>query len=221
MGQRYFKSRSEAGQLALDSFAHLQKKQCTVIAINTDSLIIAAQLSQYLQCPLQLYLANDVTVPGSRVIGGVNSNGNFSYSTELSSGDADYVYQEFRSYIEEGKRSEFSKLNRELGSQVVIRKELIRKRNIVLVADTLENTVSVDSFMEFVKPFGVQTTSICSPIIADGIIYALKKNHDLVYYSSMVSFFYGKDHYYEDNKVYERQEGIDIVANYLKLWPAG
>ena len=35
-----------------------------------------------------------------------------------------------------------------------------------------------------------------------------------------VDFFYGKDHYFEDNAVYDRSAGINLVSSYLQLWPA-
>ena len=34
-----------------------------------------------------------------------------------------------------------------------------------------------------------------------------------------VDFFYGKDHYFEDNSTYNQSDGINLVSSYLQLWP--
>lgn len=220
MGKRYFKSRSEAGQYGITAFTHLKGYPVTVIALSTDALTIGAHLSQYLQCPLQLYLSDDVVVPGSRKIGGVNSSGGFSYDSSLSQSETDYLYQEFHSYIEESKRTAFTNINRELGSKTIIRKDLIRNRNVVFVADALQDTIALDGALDFVKSLATPSVSLYSPIVTGNIVSPLNQRCDYVYFSSTVDFFYGKDHYFEDNKVYERGEGVDLVSSYLKLWPA-
>ncbi len=220
MGQRYFKSREEAGQLALTSFSQYIGKPTAILALNTDSLIIGAQLSQYLQSPLQLYLSNDIEVPGGLKIGGVNAEGGFSYNSTMAESETDYIYQEFHGYIEEAKRTNLSQINRELGDKTVLRRDLIRGRHIIFVADALESTVMLDSALEYVKSTAYESIAICSPIVTNSVVSPLKQRCDYVYYSSTVDFFYGKDHYFEDNKVFERDEGISLVHSYLRLWPA-
>ncbi|MCP4087564.1 MAG: hypothetical protein GY745_21340 [Actinomycetia bacterium] len=220
MGQRYFKSRTEAGQLALNSFGQFSGKNNTIIALDTDSLIIGAQLSQYLQSPLQLYLSNEIEVPGGLKIGGVNTEGGFSYNSSMAESETDYVYQEFHGYIEESKRTNLSQLNRELGDKTVIRRDLIRNRNIIFVADAMTDTIMLDSALEYIKSVAYKSVAMCAPVVSSTVVSPLKQRTDYIYYSSTIDFFYGKDHYFEDNKVFERDEGISLVHNYLKLWPS-
>lgn len=220
MGAVYYKSRSKAGQKAVEAFAYLQGQPLTVVSLNTDSLVIGAMLSNALACPLQLYVTTDIDVPGNLNVGSVNQAGGFSYSSELSSGESDYYYQEFRGYIEDTKRSAFSNLNRELKGQTVIRKDLLKGRSIIIVDDCMTSRVTLDSFMEFLKSITYQHIYICTPIISEKLISHVRQLSEFSYFEGTVDFFYGKDHYFEDNSVYEHTAGIKLVSDFLKLWPS-
>lgn len=220
MGPVYFKNRQEAGEKAVQAFAHLRGQPLTVVSLNTDALVIGAMLSNALGCPLQLYVASDIDVPGNLNIGSVNQSGGFSYSSELSRGETDYYYQEFRGYIDDAKRTAFSGLNRDLKGQTVIRKDLLRNRNIVIVDDCLTERVTLDSFVEYLKSISYQQLYICAPIISSELISHTRQISAFSYFAGTVDFFYGKDHYFEDNSVYDRTQGMQLVSNFLKLWPA-
>lgn len=199
---------------------HLRGQPLAVISLNTDSLVIGAMLSSALACPLQLYVASDIDVPGGLNVGSVNQSGGFSASSELSYGEVDYYNQEFRGYIEDAKRNAFSTLNRELKDQTVIRKDLLRGRSILIVDDCLTERTTLDSLMEFLKSIRYQNIYICAPIISAELISHVRQLSSYCYFAGTVDFFYGKDHYFEDNTVYERTAGIELVSNFLKLWPA-
>ncbi len=220
MSAVYYKSRIEAGQKAIEAFMRFKGEPLTVVSLNTDSLTIGAQLSQALSCPLQLFMAQNVDIPGDLNLGAVNTEGGFSYNSDLTSGETDYFYQEFHGYIEDAKRQAFSTINRELGSQVVIRKDLLRHRSIIIVTDCLTDVAPLDSLMSYLKSIAYNKIYICAPIVQADLIPHLRQISDYVYFNGDVDFFYGKDHYFEDNSVYNSQEGISIVSNYLKLWPA-
>lgn len=220
MSAVYYKDRREAGEKAIQAFAHLQGIPLTVVSLNTDSLVIGAMLSSAFACPLQLYVTTNIDVPGNLNVGSVNQGGGFSYSSELSSGESDYYYQEFRGYIEDTKRSAFSNLNRELKGQTVIRKDLLHNRGIIVVDDCLTSSVTLDSFMEYLKAVSYQNLYICAPIISAKLISHIEELSEFNYFAGTVDFFYGKDHYFEDNSVYDRVTGIKLVSDFLKLWPA-
>lgn len=220
MSAVYYKSRQEAGEKAVAAFAHLRGQPVTVVSLTTDSLVIGAILSKALDCPLQLYVTSNIDVPGNLNVGSVNESGGFSYSSELSRGETDYYYQEFRSYIDDNKRSAFSQLNRELRGQTVIRKDLLQGRHILIVDDCLTERVTLDSFIEYLKSISYADLYICAPIISTKLISHIRQLSADSYFAGTVDFFYGKDHYFEDNSVYERTEGIKLVSEFLKLWPS-
>lgn len=219
MATVYYKNRQEAGEKAVAAFAHLAGEPLTVVSLNTDALTIGAYLANGLRCPLQLYLAASIDVPGGLRIGSVSQGGGFSYAGGLSNIEAEYYHQEFRGYIEDAKRAAFSGINRELGQQTVIRKDLLRGRSIIVVDDCLTDTTTLDSFIEFLKPVNYRKLYVCAPIIASPLISRIRQISDYCYFSGTVDHFYGKDHYFEDNTVWDRSSGIRLVSDFLKLWP--
>jgi predicted phosphoribosyltransferase len=219
MASVYFRSRQDAGAQAAKAFLQFKNEPLSIVSLDTDSLIIGAQLCNILTCPLQLYLSESIEVPGKLGIGSVNQGGGFSYSSDLSEGESDYLYQEYHGYIEEAQRSTFSELNRELGDKTVIRNDLLKGRNIIAVADCLTDKVNLDSLLAYLKPVVYKKLYICAPLVMNNLIPHLTQVSDFVYYAGALDFFYGKDHYFEDNSVYSRSVGIDTVSNFLRIWP--
>lgn len=215
----YYQSRQEAGQKAVEAFMQFKDEPLTIVSLDTDALVIGAQLSQALNCPLQLYIAGTVDVPGGLHLGSVNVEGGFSYNSNLHGGEADYFYQEFHGYIEDAKRTAFSTLNRELGDNEVLRKDLLTNRSIVVVSDCLVDSSALDSFVAYLKSVSYHKMYICAPIVKAELISHLRQTGDYLYFAGDVDYFYGKDHYFEDNSVYDKNEGINLVSDYLRLWP--
>lgn len=216
----YFKSRREAGLLAAQAFSKYNGSETTVISLDTDSIIIAAAISQQVKCPLHLYLSEEISAPGGLSVGSVNQSGDFSYASNMSESETGYIYQEFHGYLDEAKRQTFSAMNRELRGKEVMRPELIRKRHLIVVADCMTSTVNLHSLIDYLKKISYKSFNVCVPIVSSDIVSDLKQLADEVYFTGTVDFFYGKDHYFEDNSVYERAWAIDTVSRCLSLWPA-
>jgi len=216
----YFKNRVLAGKQAAQALVSGQQTNTTaVVSLTTDALLVAFQISGVLRCPLHLYLSEEVIVPGQLSVGAINQEGGFT-TGDIEAGFSDYYYQEFRGYIEDSTRQSFSKLNRELGSREVLRKELLRGRDIYLVIDCLESTASLDSFLSFAKTFRVGKITICAPLAMSKDMSHLQKISDQYFVAGTIDFFYGVDHYFEDNTVIPREKAIDVVSQALRLWPA-
>ncbi len=220
MASVYFKSRAQAG---IDSVQHLVKSvsndPSTVVSLSTDAVMVALQIANYFKCPLQLYLSDTITLPGQVKIGGVNQDGGFSYSSEMEGGFQDYFYQEYHGYLEDAKRESFSSLNRELKSREVIRPDLLKKRTILVVADCLESTATVDSFLAYAKSVNFKRLVICAPLAMAKDLSHLERVSDDRYFAGKLDFFYGADHYFEDNTVIPRETAIESISGALKLWP--
>lgn len=220
MGAVYYKSRIEAGSKAVQAFAQFKGQPLTILSLGTDALTIGAQLSQALVCPLQLFVTSTVTIPGDLTLGSINTEGGFSYGSEISRGEGDYLYQEFHGYIDDAKRTAFSTINRELGNSIVIRKDLLKNRSIIVVSDCLTDTSALDGFIEYLKSVRYNKLYICAPIVKAELLSHLRQVSDFLYFDGDIDFFRGADHYFEDNSVYNRTDGINLVSSYLKLWPA-
>lgn len=217
----YFKNRVVAGQQAAQAlFQQPVQTPTAVVSLSTDALLVAFQISQALHCPLHLYLSQEVVVPGGLNVGSVNQQGAFDYGSDLGSGFSDYYYQEFRGYIDDVTRQNFSQLNRELGNREVLRKDLLRGRDIYLVIDCLESVSALDSFLSFAKTFVVGKMTICAPLAMAKDMSHIQQISDNYFVAGTIDFFYGVDHYFEDNTVIPRDKAIEVVSRSLALWPA-
>lgn len=217
----YFKNRVIAGQQAVQTLiTGPHPSPSAVVSLSTDALLVAFQLAEALHAPLHLYMSQDVVVPGGLNVGSVNQQGTFDYGSELGSGFADYYYQEFRGYIDDATRQNFSQLNRELGNREVLRKDLLRRRDIFLVIDCLETISALDSFLSFAKTFVIGKITVCAPLAMSKDMSHIQQISDAYFVAGTIDFFYGVDHYFEDNTVIPRDKGIDVVAKSLALWPA-
>jgi predicted phosphoribosyltransferase len=220
MASVYFSSRAQAG---IEAVQHLvdsvKSKPSTVVSLSTDAVMVALQVANYFQCPLQLYLSDTIVLPGQVEIGGVNQEGGFSYSSDMEGGFQDYFYQEYHGYLEDAKRESFSSLNRELKSRDVIRKDLLSKRVIMVVADCLESPAPLDSFLDFAKSVSFDRIVVCAPIAMAKDLSHIEKVSDSYYIAGKLDFFFGADHYFTDNTVIPRETAIDSISKALKLWP--
>ena len=217
----YFKNRVEAGQQAVKALITGQaSKQAAVVSLTTDALLVAFQVAEALHCPLHLYLSQQVVVPGGLSVGSINQDGSFNYGSDLGAGFSDYYYQEFRGYIEDSTRQNFSQLNHELGGKEVLRKDLLRGRDIYVVIDCLEATSALDSFLAFAKTFVIGHIIVCAPLAMSQDMSRIQQVSDKYFVAGTIDFFYGVDHYFEDNTVIPREKAIDVVSKTLALWPA-
>lgn len=218
MASMYFKSRVDAGNKILETLGSLPGAGA-VISLSCDAALVANQIAQALKCPLQLYLEETIDVPGGLDIGSVNQDGQFHYSSDLSSGYQDYFYQEFRNYIDDSKRSSFAKLNRELMGRETIRHDLLRDRDIFIVSDCLSNLVGIDGLIQSLKSVSYKSISVCSPIAMSKDYSQIDSMTNRNVILGLIDFFYGVDHYYEDNSTLDRDQVISSINDTLKLWP--
>lgn len=221
MSSVYYKNRAEAGKKVVE-FLALEKMYgdpAAIVSLNTNSLLVALQVAFVLKCPLHLYLSEGIKIPGNVQVGSVNQEGQFSYGSDLGAGYSDYYYQEFRNYIEDNKRDGFSKLNRELGGREVLRVDLLRKRTIYVVVDCLEQVTSLDSFLSYARTMSLNKVIVCAPLAMANDLSHLQQVSDKYFVEGVLDFFFGADHYFEDNTVIERNEAIEMVSNALATWP--
>ena len=218
MASVYFKNRVEAGKQLLAQ-SQLSRQDGAVISISTDAALVASQIAQALTCPLQLYLEEVISIPGGLDVGSVSQDGKFQYASNISTGHQEYFYSEFRGYIEESKRQSFSSLNRELKGRQTLRNDLLNNKHITIVTDCLENLVPINSLIQTLKSVRYKSINVCAAIAMSNDLSNIKQLCDNSIVIGSVDFFYGADHYFEDNTVIPREKVIEAVSETLRLWP--
>lgn len=221
MASVYFHDRVEAGKQIYQALhEHVSSVPSAVITLNSESATTAAQVASLLGAPLHLFMAEDISVPGNLVIGSVNNDGTFTSSYGMSEADSQYWYGEFRSYIDQTKQQTYSQMNREIGNRTIIRKDLLKDRSILVVADTLVNPSELTSLMAYLKPIKYNKLLIGVPIVTASVLDMIKLVSDFCYCPGIVDMFYGVDHYFEDNTMLNEENAINLIQKSLAAWPA-
>jgi hypothetical protein len=82
----------------------------------------------------------------------------------------------------------------------------------------MDKSAQLDSFISYLKTISYKKLTFCSPILMTNLISHIEQKCDEFQYLGNIDFFYGADHYFEDNTVVDREQAIDSISQALKLW---
>jgi len=216
----YFESRAQAGEiLANKLFEQYRYDDCVVVTISDGSVLVGEQIAKVLHCALTMLLVETIDIPGEGIsFGGVSQDGGFTYDSSLSGGEIDEYNNEFHGYLEEQKRQAFQKINRLLGDGGVIKKDMLRDRVVILVADGLDSGTVFDSVIDFLKPIHIKRLVVATPV---SNVQAVDKIHilaDEIHILDVKANFMGTNHYYEKNDIPSHEETIAKINQTIINW---
>ena len=216
----YFKSRSEAGQqLAIQLLEKYRYENCAVVALSDGSVQVGEQIAAALHCILTMLIIEDIAIPGeSMAFGAMSQSGNFTYSSNLSSGEAEEYTNEFHGYLEDAKREAFGRINRLLGDGGVIDHDLLRDHTIILVADGLDSVSVLDVALDFLKPIRVQKLIVAAPVADVKVVDKLHMYADELHILDVKANYMGTDHYYETNDIPSHEETVAKINQIVLNW---
>ncbi len=216
----YFESRTQAGQLlAAELVDKYRYENCAVVALSDGGVQVGEQIASELHCILTMLLIEEIPVPGENInFGGVSQNGNFTYDSNFSEGEAEEYTGEFHGYLEEQKREAFQRMNRLLGEGGVIDNDMLRDHTVILVSDGLESTSSIDVAMDFLKPIRMNRLVIATPLATVPVVDRLHIVADELHILDVKENFMGVNHYYETNDVPSHEETIAKINQIILNW---
>ena len=161
----YFKSRVEAGQKLAAELGKYRYENCAVVALSDGGVIVGAQIAAALHCVLTMLLIEPIELPGEHdPVAGINQDGGFTYNNMYSTGQLEEFVSEYYGYIEQAKRQKLHEMNRLLGQGGLIRRDLLRGHNIILVSDGLNSGFSLDVASDYLKPIRAERLIMVTPI---------------------------------------------------------
>ena len=216
----YFESRAQAGQLLaarlVDTYRY---EDCIVIALSDGAVQVGEQIATALHCILTMLLVEDIQVPGEDTsFGGVSQDGSFTYNGMFSAGEIEEYANEFHGYLEEKKREAYQKINRLLGDGGLIDNTMLRDHTIILVADGLDNGVSVDVAVDFLKPIRIKRLVIATPVASVSAVDKLHILADELHILDVKENYMGTDHYYDRNDIPSHEETIAKINQIVLNW---
>lgn len=215
----YFKDRIEAGRKLALKLTEYKAKDPVVLALSESSVLVAAQVAMHLHADLYLYAIRNISLPGEHEpVAAMSSTGVFRFNDTLSSGEIDEIKSEFRNHIEQERMQRHHELNMLLGKDGEIHKDMLRHRDIIIVADGLANGFALTMVYDYLKTIAIGKIIIAVPV---GSIPALDKMHvmaDELHVLGVTDNFISVDHYYEDNHVLELEEIMKVLRNLTLTW---
>ncbi len=216
----YFKNRSDAGkQLAAKLVPKYRYENCAVVALSDGAVLIGAEIAKQLHCVLTMLLTEDIKLPGEHdSLAVIDQDGTFTYNNMYSAGQLEEFTGEYHNYIEQEKRVKFHMVNQLLGQGGLIRKDLLRGHNVILVSDGLKNALSLDAAAEFLKPIKTEKVIVATPFASVPAVDRMHIVTDEILCLSVIENYMNTNHYYDDNKLPAHQKIIETIQNIVLTW---
>lgn len=216
----YFKSRVEAGQLLAKQITPKYKGQnCAVIALTDGGVMVGSQIALELHCVLTMLMTESITLPREdAAVGGITQDGSFSYNQKYSQGEIDEFVAEYYHFIEQEKMSKMQEMHRLVGKGGLIRKDLLKDHNVILVTDGLSDGFVIDVAMQFLKPIHVNKLIIATPLASVPAVDRMHILGDDIYCLSVVEEYISTDHYYDEQDVPSHEKVIKTIEQIVSNW---
>ncbi len=217
----YFNSRVEAGKLLAEKLEHYKKEKCAVVALSDGGVVVGAQIAARLHCVMTLLMAEPINAPGEpEEVASINQDGGYTYNSSYSPGQIEEFDMEYHQFFEQDKRDKLSAMHRLLGRHGIIRRDLVKRRVVILVADGLGKGFSLEAAKLYLKSIKVKKIVIAVPVANIGAVDKMHLLADELYCLSTVDNYMGADHYYEDNRMPSHETVIQTIQNLVDNWQA-
>lgn len=215
----YFKDRADAGRQLAHRLAGYKNKNCIVIALSKEAMIVGAQIAMELHASLALYLVETIHLPGEpEAIGALSSTGTFAYNTMLSPQEIESAVTEFHGYIDQQRLEIMHKLNVLVGTEGEIDKRIIRRHIVILVSDGLSSGFAIKLATDYLKTVSVQKVVIATPLATVHAVDSMHLLGDELHCLNVVVNYFGNNHYYDDNSIPPLDGLFAMMRNISLTW---
>jgi Predicted phosphoribosyltransferases len=216
----YFKSRVEAGQKLAGLMAQKYKDEpCAVVALSDGSVTVGAQIALKLNCVLTMLLFKTIELPReTEAVAGIAQDGSISYNPALSPGEIEGLISEYHGFLEQAKIEKIHEINGQIGQRGLIRKDLLRDRNVILVSDGLSNGFSLDIAVEFLKPVRIKKLIMATPLASVEAVDHMHVLADDIFCLSVIEDYISTEHYYDTNDVPPHELVVKTVERIVNHW---
>jgi predicted phosphoribosyltransferase len=216
----YFKTRVEAGNLLANQMVAKYKDQnCTVVALSDGGVMVGAQIALRLKCVLTMLLTAPLSLPNEvDDIGVVSERGEITYSDMYSTGDLEELQSEFRNYIEQERIKSIHEINSLLGRGGLIRPDLLKGHNVILVSDGLNSGLSLEAAANFLKPVDFKKLIVAVPIASVKAVDRMHVLADEIYCLSVIADYINTNHYYDADDIPDHKAVLKTVREIVLHW---
>ena len=215
----YFPSRQAAGDLLADQLAKYRYEDCAVIALSDGGVVVGAQIAAQLHCPLNMLLTDSIHLQGEHdVLAQIDHFGDVTFNDLYSVGELEDMRSENFNYIEQQKIQKVFEMNRLVGQGGVIKADLLRRRNVIVVSDGLANGLSMRAAAEYLKPIRIERLIMVTPFASVSAVDLMHILADEIICLNVLEDIISIDHYYDDNRLPPHEKVVRIIEDIILHW---
>jgi putative phosphoribosyl transferase len=215
----YFPSRKAAGDLLADQLMKYRYEDCAVIGLTDGAVVVGVEIAARLHCPLNMLLTDSIRLQGETdVLAEIDHLGDVTYSDAYSVGELEEMRSENFNYIEQQKLEKVFAMNRLLGQGGVIKADLLRGRNIVVVSDGLANGLSMRAAADYLKPIRIQRLIMVTPFASVTAVDQMHILADEIICLNVLEDIISINHYYDDNSLPPHEKVVEIIEDIILHW---
>lgn len=216
----YFKSRVEAGQQLAKQISQKYKgNDCAVVALSDGGVMVGAQIALELHSVLTLLLSDTITLPREdAAVAGISQDGSFSYNQRYSQGEIDEFVGEYYHLIEQEKMNKLGQMHRLVGRGGLIRKDLLRDHNVILVSDGLQDGFLLDVAVQYLKTIEIKRLIVATPLASVPAVDRMHVLADEIFCLSVIEDYISTDHYYDAQDVPSHDKIVKTIEEIVSHW---
>jgi putative phosphoribosyl transferase len=215
----YFKSRAEAGQRLAKGLQKYQKEPTAIVALSDGAVVVGAQIAAVLHCVITMLLMEPIRLPGEPdPVAVINQDGGFTYNNMYSTGQLEEFAAEYYHFIEQAKMEKLDEMHRLLGKGGLIRKDLLRGHNIILVSDGLSSGFSLDAAADYLKPVKAKRLIVATPFASVPAVDRMHILTDEIHCLSVIENALETNHYYTNNTLPSHETIVSTIKNIVDHW---
>lgn len=202
-----------------DKLAKYKDRNNVVVALTPGAVICGAQIAMRLHSPLMMLLTENITMPGENdPLAAITPDNTFTYNNKFSTGEIEEMKAEFLSVIESQRLESLHHLHSLLGHGGEIHRELLRRRNVILVSDGLSSGFSLDVAADYLKPIKIDRLIVATTIASVQAVDRMHLIGDEVVCLGVVENYIDTNHYYDDNTIPPMEDLVKVVMTTPVHW---
>ncbi len=216
----YFPNRTKAGELIADQLEKTYRyEDCAVLALSDGAVVVGAAIAARLHCVINMLLSSAIQLPKElEVLATIDNFGGVTYNPSYSPGELEEIKADYFNYIEQQKLQKLFEMNELLGDGGVLKPDLLRNRNVIVVSDGLNNGFSMRAAADFLKPINVKKLIMVAPFASVSAVDQMHILADEIVCLNVIEDIISIEHYYDDNSLPPHEEIVRVLENIVLQW---
>lgn len=190
-----------------------------MVGLSDGGVMVGAQIALRLGCVLTMLLSDTIELPRENMaIAGISQDGSVSYNAAFSPGEIEEIMSEYHGVIEQEKLEKLHQMHRLVGRGGLIRKDLLRDHDVILVSDGLSNGFSLDIATQFLKPIHTKSLIVATPLASIPAVDRMHILADDIYCLSVIEDYISTGHYYDTQDVPAHELVVKTIEQVVSHW---